>query len=196
MRAALTAVVTSPTKSAIAPESISNQIVWWRGQKVLLDSQLAALYGVATARLNEQVKRNAGRFPSDFAFRLTNHEFRALMSQIATSKPGRGGLRKNPVAFTEHGAVMAASVLNSARAIQVSVYVVRAFVRLREAWAAHKDLARKLEDLERKTDALALEHDRFAAETRAQFKDVIEALRRFLAAPPPSRRPIGFVTAK
>ena len=196
MTGALTAVVASPKESEVSAENIGNQIVWLRGQKVLLDSQLAVLYGVSTARLNEQVKRNPHRFPPDFVFRLTNHEFRTLMSQIATSKPRRGGVRKNPLAFTEHGAVMAASVLNSGRAVQVSVYVVRAFIRLREALAAHKDLARKLEDLERKTESLALEHDQFAAETRAQFKEVIEALRRFLTAPAPSRRPIGFVTTK
>jgi tRNA C32,U32 (ribose-2'-O)-methylase TrmJ len=118
------------------------------------------------------------------------------MSQIATSKSRRGGYRKNPLAFTEHGALMAASVLNSGRAIQVSVYVVRAFIRLRETLAAHKDLAKKLEELERKTEALALKHDALAADTHTQFKEVIEALRRLMSSPAPSRRPIGFVMPK
>jgi ORF6N domain-containing protein len=151
----LTAVVSLSKETAISLENIGNQIVWLRGEKVLLDSDLARLYGVTTARLNEQVQRNAGRFPPDFAFRLTNQEFRALMSQIAISKHGRGGRRKSPTAFTEHGALMAASVLNSDRAVQVSVYVVRAFIRLRETLAAHKVLAKKLEELERKTETLA-----------------------------------------
>jgi ORF6N domain-containing protein len=179
-----------------SPEKIGSRIVWLRGEKVLLDSHLARLYGVTTARLNEQVKRNSGRFPADFVFRLTNHELRTLMSQIATSKSRRGGYRKNPLAFTEHGALMAASVLNSGRAIQVSVYVVRAFIRLRETLAAHKDLAKKLEELERKTEALALKHDALAADTHTQFKEVIEALRRLMSSPAPSRRPIGFVMPK
>ena len=185
-----------PSKHATSLEDIGKRIVWLRGEKVLLDADLAKLYGVSTARLNEQVKRNARRFPSDFAFRLTNHEFRALISQIATSNSGRGGIRKNPFAFTEHGALMAASVLNSHRAIQTSVYVVRAFVRLREALAAHKDLARKLDELERKTEALALKQDVLAADTHAQFKEVLEALRRLMSSPAPNRRPIGFVTPK
>jgi hypothetical protein len=130
----------------------------------------------------------------DFAFRLTNHEFKALISQIATSNQGRGGPRKTPLAFTEHGALMAASVLNNGRAIQVSVYVVRAFVRLRETLAEHKDLARKLQELERKVEGLAVKHDTLATDTRAQFKEVIETLRRLMSSPAPSRRPIGFIT--
>ena len=113
------------------PEYIGKRIVWLRGEKVMLDADLAALYGVSTTRLNEQVKRNMGRFPPDFTFRLTNHEFRTLMSQSATSKKLRGGTRKNPLVFTEHGALMAASVLNTERAVGVSLYVVRAFVQLR-----------------------------------------------------------------
>jgi hypothetical protein len=110
--------------------------------------------------------------------------------------PGRGGRRYLPYALTEHGALMAANLLNSSRAIEVSVYVVPAFVRLRETLAAHKDLARKLEELERKTEALALKHDALAAHTHAQFKEVIEALRRLMSSPAPNRRPIGFVTPR
>ena len=101
-----------------------------------------------------------------------------------------------PYAFTEHGALMAANVLSSPRAIEVSVFVVRAFVRLRQAFAEHKELAKKLEELERKTERLALKHDALAAETRSQFREVIEALRRLMSAPQPARRPIGFVTPR
>ncbi|OGA55694.1 MAG: hypothetical protein A3G81_07995 [Betaproteobacteria bacterium RIFCSPLOWO2_12_FULL_65_14] len=173
---------------------MGKRIVWLRGEKVLLDADLAALYGVSTSRLNEQVKRNADRFPPDFAFRLTNHEFRILMSQFATSKRLRGGTRKNPLVFTEHGALMAASVLNSKHAVVVSLYVVRAFVLLRQALATHQDLSKKLEQLERKTEKLSFEQDALAAETREQFKQLVDALRQLMARPVMKSRPIGFVT--
>jgi hypothetical protein len=181
------------------PDAISERIVVLRGQRVLLDADLARLYGVTTARLNEQVRRNLHRFPVDFLFRLTAQELTGLMSQIATSKnrtDPRGGTRKPPFAFTEHGALMAANVLRSRRAIEVSVFVIRAFVRLREAFSSHKEFARKLDELERKTAALALRHDEFAANTRSQFREVIDALRRLMSTPEPPRRPIGFVTPK
>jgi hypothetical protein len=179
-------------------DDIVSRIRWARGAKVLLDSDLSELYGVTTKRLNEQVRRNPARFPSDFMFQLTDQELSRLRSQFATSNSpiGRGGRRYRPYAFTEHGALMAANVLNSRQAIEVSVYVVRAFVRLRETLAAHKDLARKLEALEKKTESLALKHDALAGETRAQFKEVIEALRRLMAPAPLRTRPIGFVTPK
>ena len=125
-------------------------------------------------------------------FQLTNQELAILKSQFAASS--WGGRRKRPLAFTEHGAIMAAMVLNSARATEVSVYVVRAFVRLREVLANHKDLAKKLADLERKTEALALKHDLLADSTRAQFKEVIEALRALMRPPEGKKRSIGFVT--
>lgn len=171
---------------------IARRIVLLRGQKVILDADLAALYGVQTRRLNEQVRRNPGRFPGDFMFQLSTDEFAALMSQIATSNPGRGGRRKLPLAFTEHGALMAATVLNSPRAVEVSLYVVRAFVQLREVLASHKELATKLAELEQKTEALALSHDALAANTRAQLKQVFEAIRELMIPPEPKRRPIGF----
>jgi hypothetical protein len=177
--------------------TIERRIVVVRGEKVLLDADLAALYGVTTKRLNEQVRRNLGRFPADFMFQLTDQELGALRSQIATSNaqsPGRGGRRYAPYAFTEHGALMAATILNTLRAVEVSVYVVRAFVRLREALGMHKELAKKLEELERKTEALALSHDQLAASTRAQFREVIQALRALTSSPEPRRRPIGFIT--
>lgn len=163
----------------------------------MLDADLAALYGVSTKRLNEQIRRNRERFPDDFMFQVSPEEWEALRSQNATSKTGRGQHRKYlPYAFTEHGALMAANVLNSARAIEVSLYVVRAFVRLREVLATHAELAKKLVALEKKTEALALKHDSLAANTRAQFKEVIEALRELMRAPETKRRPIGFVTPK
>src|SRR5437764_5344177 len=139
----------SESSSLILVEQIEPLILSIRGQKVMLDSDLARVYGTTTKRLNEQVKRNQPRFPDDFAFQLTPEEWAALRSQIATSKPGRGGRRHLPFAFTEHGAIMAASVLNTPRAIEVSVYVVRTFIKLREFALSHKELARKLADLER-----------------------------------------------
>jgi phage regulator Rha-like protein len=179
----------------VLPERITGAILFVRGQKVIVDADLAALYGVETRRLNEQVRRNLDRFPADFMFQLTTEEMAALMSQIATSKPGRGGRRKLPLVFTEHGALMAATVLNSARAVEVSLYVVRAFVRLREALSANKDLAAKLAELEKKTEALALKHNALASNTHTQLHQVFEAIRELMRPPEPARkRPIGFVT--
>jgi hypothetical protein len=179
------------------PDVIGARIVLLRGEKVLLDSDLAALYGVTTKRLNEQVRRNRNRFPPDFCFSLTYQELGVLRSQNATSKtrPGRGGRRYAPKAFTEHGALMAANVLSSHRAIEVSLFVVRAFIRLRQTLATHAELAKKLDELEKKTESLALKHDALATNTRSQFREVIEALRRLMSAPEPNRRPIGFVTS-
>src|SRR5207253_2690866 len=140
----------SKNKQALAKiEPIEPVIMVIRGQRVILDRDLARVYGVTTARLNQQVNRNVERFPSDFIFRLNRDELNSLMLQSATSKMGRGGHRKVPYAFTEHGAVMAANVLNSERAVAMSVYVVRAFVKLREVLADSKELATKLEELER-----------------------------------------------
>jgi hypothetical protein len=185
----------SESRGSVVPiERIDSRILLVRGRKVLLDADLATLYGVQTRRLNEQVRRNLARFPADFMFHLTDAEFELLMSQFATSNPGRGGRRKRPLVFTEHGALMAATVLNSARAVEVGLYVVRAFVRLRETLATHKDLASKLHVLEKKTEALALRHDGFAASTRLQLRQVFDAIRELMRAPEPAkRRPIGFV---
>ena len=152
----------------VNPAHIALSIRVVRGHKVVLDADLAALYGVETRRLNEQVRRNLERFPGDFMFQLSAEEMSALMSQLATSNAGRGGRRKRPLVFTEHGALMAATVLSSPRAVEVGLYVVRAFVRLRETVSQHKDLAVKLAELEKKTEALALKHDTLAANTRLQ----------------------------
>lgn len=134
-------------------EAIAGRIQVVRGQRVLLDRDLAELYGVETKRFNEQVKRNPGRFPKDFMFVLTEQEVAALRSQFATLDAGRGQHSKYlPHAFTEHGAIMAASVLNSPRAVELSVYVVRAFVQMREVLAAQPDLAARVSNLEARAD--------------------------------------------
>jgi hypothetical protein len=178
-------------------ELIARRIVLVRGQKVILDHELATLYGVETRRLNEQVRRNSGRFPAEFMFQLSPDEYSNLMSQIATSNLGRGGRRKLPLAFTEYGALMAATVLNTPRAVEVSVYVIRAFVQLREVLATHQELANQLRALEHKTELLALQQDSFAQNTRAQLKQLFDAIRSLMASPePPKKPPIGFIKPK
>lgn len=149
------------TTSLLPLDSISHHILLLRGQKVLLDTDLAMLYDVPTKRFNEQVRRNLERFPADFMFQLTEEEWASLRSQFSTLKTGRGQHRKYlPYAFTEHGAIMAATILNSPRATEVSVYVVRAFVRLREVLASNTELAKRLDALEQATEALSMQHDR------------------------------------
>ena len=190
--------------SALVPlpqaEAITLRIATVRGQRVLLDADLAALYEVETKRFNEAVKRNLVKFPADFMFQLSADEWAALRSQFATSNgapAGRGQHRKYlPFAFTEHGAIMAATLLSSPRAIEVSVYVVRAFVRMRELAVTHSDLAKRLADLEDKTEALAMSHDTFSRNTRNQLKQVFDALRELMTPPDPPKRPIGFVTGE
>ncbi len=145
-------------------ESITSRIITLRGQRVMLDSDLAALYGVETRRLNEQVRRNPDRFPADFMFQVREDEFKALMSQFATSNEGattlgHGGRRKLPLVFTEHGALQAASVLNSSRAVEVSLYVVRAFVQLRGLLAANEQLAQQLAELDKRLSQKLSTHD-------------------------------------
>ncbi len=175
-------------KNLIPLEGIERRIYMIGGHKVMLDSDLAAIYGVSTKRLNEQVKRNAGRFPTDFMFRLTKEETQMLQdaklapylkSQIATSR--WGGRRYFPIVFTEHGAVMLASVLNSPTAIQASVQVVRAFVKLREIVSAHKELAVKLTELERKVEG----HDE-------HIQSLFDAIRELMEPPVKPKPQIGF----
>ncbi|HEV7135009.1 MAG TPA: ORF6N domain-containing protein [Steroidobacteraceae bacterium] len=174
----------SSRNSVLGPvENIARSIWILRGRKILLDAELAGLYGVTTRRLNEQVRRNRKRFPDDFLFELALEEFANLKSHFATSS--WGGRRKLPWAFTEHGAIMAATVLNSARAAEMTVYIVRAFVKLRTLLASNKDLADKLAALERSVAALDLK-------TQEQFKEVYEAIRGLMSDPPPRQRPIGF----
>jgi hypothetical protein len=166
----------------ISIESVEQRIFLIRGQKNILDADLAQLYGVTTKRLNEQVKRNRDRFPEDFMFRLSSEEGKsilALRSQIATLKRGHH-LKYAPYAFTEHGAVMVANVLNSPVAVHASIQVVRAFIRLRDIMATHKALAEKLAQMEQKYDR--------------KFKVVFDAIRELMAPPiSSSRRQIGFV---
>lgn len=159
------------TPANIDPSSIISRIVSIRGQRVLFDSDLAEVYGVTTKRLNQQVNRNIERFPADFIFPVEPQELANLKLQFATSSSGRvhGGARKPHRMFTEHGAIMAATVLNSPRAVQMSVYVVRAFVKLREVLASNSTLARRLETLEKSVAALD-------ADTRKQFDQVYEAI--------------------
>jgi hypothetical protein len=152
-----------------------------RRQRVILDSALAELYNVPVKRLNEQTKRNRGRFPSDFMFQITPGENRSLRSQFATSNIGRGGRRSLPYAFTEHGAIMAATVLNSERAVEMSVFVVRAFVRLREMLAANKELAARIEELEEHLET----HD-------GTIQEIIHVIKKLMNPPPSRRSKIGF----
>lgn len=179
---------------------VTPRIVTVRDQRVIVDADLALLYGVTTKRFNEAVKRNFDKFPPDFMFTLTAEEFSALRSQIATSKPDstnrRGGRRYLPHVFTEHGALMAATVLSSPRAIDVSIYVVRAFVRLRELATTHAGLAQRLDELEQKTETLARQHADFSHSASVQLKQVFDALRALMVPPDPPKRPIGFVIPK
>ncbi len=165
----------------VSIDTLAQTIHLVRGHKVMLDADLAALYGVQTKRLNEQVRRNAERFPADFMLQLTATETAALRSQFATSNAGRGGRRYLPLAFTEHGALMAATVLSSPRAIDMSVFVVRAFVQLRELLGSTHELAAKLDELERRLAT----HDQAIA-------GLIDAIRALTAAPVRTGRPIGF----
>jgi ORF6N domain len=185
------------TESELPIDAITPRIATVRGLRVVIDADLAALYGVQTKRFNEAVKRNLAKFPADFMFVLTAEESALLRSQFATSKASeRGGRRYAPRAFTEHGALMAATLLNSPRAVDVAIYVVRAFVRLRELAATHGDLAQRLDDLEAKTEALATSHDSLSRQTQAQLKQVFDALRALMTPPDPPKRPIGFVMPK
>ncbi|MGA2064092.1 MAG: ORF6N domain-containing protein [Thermoguttaceae bacterium] len=193
--------------SVIPVEQIEPRILLIRGQRVILAADLATIYGVETKRLNEQVRRNAKRFPGDFMFQLSDAEFADLKSQNLISGDGRTALRSQiailkahslrsqnatlkrgrhakypPYAFTGHGALMAASVLNTPRAMDVSVYVIRAFVKLRELLSTHKELAGKVAELERKVGS----HDE-------SIQSLVAAIRRLMEPPPATARPrIGF----
>ena len=170
----------SKSRTSLVPP-IEARILHLRKQRIILDTDLAQLYGVPVKRLNEQIKRNRERFPSDFMFQLTAKEHADLRSQIATSNPSRGGRRYLPYVFTEHGAIMAASVLNSQRAVEMSVFVVRAFVRLRELVSKNRKLAGKIDELDRKLES----HD-------TAITDLIEAIKELMAPEPASPRKIGF----
>ncbi|MGB2869790.1 MAG: ORF6N domain-containing protein [Bacteroidota bacterium] len=169
-------------------DHVESLIVVIRGKKVIFDNDLAGIYGVTTRRLNEQVKRNFSRFPADFMFRLKRKEFESLMSQIATSNGKRGGRRKLPFVFTEFGALMAANVLNSNRAVRMSVFVVRAFVKMRGALSGTAELTRKLSELEKELKTRLNVHE----------NAIVGILQRIMAIidpphlPEPRRKAIGF----
>jgi len=185
----------SDTKSLVPVERIERMILLIRGQKVMLDADLAELYGVETKTLNRAVKRNIERFPDDFMFQLTEEEGEVLRCQFGTSngaldlrlqnvtsKDGRGGRRYPPYVFTELGVAMLSSVLHSPRAVAVNIDIMRAFVRLRQLLSSNKDLARRLDALEAKYDK--------------QFKVVFDAIRQLMTPPVKEKRRIGFRTEK
>jgi len=178
--------MTEETKDLIPEKRILNIIMLIRGKKVILASDLPELYGVETRRLNEQVRRNIAKFPEGFMFQLTEEEFANLNSQIATSSHSWGGRRKRPFVFTEHGALQAANVLNSDQAIKMSVFIVRAFVRLREMALTNEKLSRKVEQLERRVS----DHDEILIE-------LVQEIKKLIAAPKPKakQRSIGFLAS-
>lgn len=170
-------------KDLMVVEMIENKIYLVRGHKVMLDSDLAALYEVETRALIQAVKRNISRFPSDFMFQLNFQDVAALRSQIVTLKKGRGEHRKYaPYVFTENGVAMLSSVLNSERAVQVNIAIMRVFVKLREMISTNKDLAKRLDNLEKKYDS--------------QFKMVFDAIRQLMTPPEKPKRKIGFQREK
>ena len=167
----------------IVPQQIvESKILFIRGKKVMLDRDLAALYGVETRTLNQAVRRNIKRFPEDFMFQLTKEEMGNWKSQIVISNKDKMGLRKKPYAFTENGVAMLSSVLNSERAIIVNIQIMRTFTKIREMLATHKDLQRKIEEMEKKYDY--------------QFKIVFDAIKQMLASPEVKKKRIGFKRGK
>jgi hypothetical protein len=189
--------------TALLPqEHVARCIFQLRGRRVILDADLAAIYGVTTKRLNEAVKRNPGRFPDDFVFPIERKELADLRSQIATfasatkydmrsqiATASRRNIRYTPFAFTEHGAIMAAAMLNSPRAVQMSLFVVRAFVQMREALAGHQELAHKLAELERKLTERLDGHER-------ALLHLLDEMKRLIEPPEPPRKRIGFGVAE
>jgi ORF6N domain len=176
------------TRSNLPAYSIERHIHVVRGQKVMLDADLAVLYRVTTGALNQAVRRNRGRFPNDFMFRLTLEDHQRLLSQNVIANEGRGGRRTPPYAFTEHGVAMLSSVIKSKRAIQVNVMIIRAFVRMRELIAANKDIAGRVDKLERS-------HKRAASVIEILVEDidrVAKEVRQMKALPPPKKNRIGF----
>jgi hypothetical protein len=171
---------------------IETRIQVIRGHRVIVDADLAELYGVPTKALNQAVKRNAGRFPADFMFRLNATEKLEVVTNCDHLRSLKYA-RTPPYVFTEHGAIQAANVLASAQAVEMGIYVVRTFVRLRELAAAHGDLSSRLDELEHTTAALAMQHDTLGRSTRAQLQQVFDALRQLMSPPDPPRRLIGFV---
>jgi len=187
-------MTTTTTGGALVPR-IEGRIQVLRGLKVMIDADLAELYGVPTKALNQAVKRNAERFPPDFMFQLDAAE----KAEVVTNCDHLSKLkfsRSLPYAFTEFGAVALANILASSQAVEMGIYVVRAFVRLRQAASLHEDLAKRLAEIEEKTERLELSHDTFSRNTRNQLRQVFEAIRELTMPPDPPKRPIGFVTTE
>ena len=175
-----------PNTAIIPVDAIAKRITFIRGQRVIIDADLAQLYGVSTSALNQAVKRNKARFPDDFMFQLSGEEFSYWKSQIVISNPrAKMGLRKVPYAFTEHGAYMAGNVLNSPRAIDVSMFIVRAFIQMRDLLATHKNIAKQLSALDKRVTG----QDKTIAQ-------IIATIHQLLEPPPePKKRPMGFHTS-
>jgi hypothetical protein len=197
---------TAANTPALQP-AIQSRILSLRGQRVMLDADLAVLYGVETRVLIQAIKRNATRFPADFMFQLTAEEFANLRSQFVISSlgagrstgTGYGGRRYAPYAFTEQGVAMLSTVLNSERAVIVNIDIMRTFVRVRELATTQQDLAQRLAELEMKNESLDMRHSTFKRNTRVQLKKVFETLRELMAQAPeqaPPKSPIGFVHPK
>ena len=177
---------------AIVLPHIEGRIQVLRGLRVMVDVDLATLYGVPTKRLNEQVKRNRERFPADFLFQLSPAEKAEVVANCDHLQKLKFS-KTLPYAFTEHGAIQAANVLASSQAVEMGIYVVRAFVHLREALSTNADVAKRLVALEMKTESLELSHDSFSQNTRLQLRQLLEAVRELTTPPEPPKRPIGFV---
>ena len=182
----------STNHSVLVPR-IESRIQVIRGLRVMVDVDLAALYGVETKRLNEQVKRNRERFPADFLFQLNAAEKAEVVANCDHLQKLKFS-KVLPYAFTEHGAIQAANVLASSQAVEMGIYVVRAFVQLREALSTNAEVAKRLTELEMRTESLELSHDTFSRNTRLQLRQLLDAVRELTTPPEPPKRPIGFVT--
>lgn len=182
-------------ENTLVNAQIAPHILSLREQRVMLDTDLAELYGVETKVLVQAVKRNLERFPTDFMFQLSTDEFANLRSQFVTSSSttGYGGRRYAPYAFTEQGVAMLSSVVKSPRAIAINIEIMRAFVQLRTFAMSHQDLAKQLTELQEKTESAAMLQDTFNRNTKAQLRQVFDALRELMTPPEPTKRPIGFV---
>ncbi|MDE2617290.1 MAG: ORF6N domain-containing protein [Burkholderiales bacterium] len=184
--------IKNSSATPVPSSRIEGRIQVLRGQRVMIDADLADLYGVSTKALNQAVKRNANRFPPDFMFQLDAAE----KAEVVTNCDHLRKLKFSktlPYAFTEHGAIQAANVLASSQAVEMGIYVVRAFVHLREAAGLHADIAKRLSELELKTESLELSHGTFSRNTRLQLRQLLDAVRELTTPPEPPKRPIGFV---
>ena len=179
--------------NALSMPRIESRIQIIRGQRVMIDVDLAEMYGVQTKRLNEQVKRNRDRFPSDFLFQLTADEKAEVVANCDHLQKLKFS-KTLPFAFTEHGAIQAANVLASSQAVEMGIYVVRAFVQLRQALTTNADIAKRLAELEMKTESLEMSHDTFSRNIRLQLRQLLDAVRELTTLREPRKRPIGFVT--